>query len=42
MAPARNSHKGVRKAKLDDIRRIGLFRKISLFSVALNMDPKVP
>ena len=44
LAPVRNSHKGERKAKLDDIRRIGHtltnFRKISLFSVALNMDPK--
>ena len=44
LAPVRNSHKGERKAKLDDIRRIGhlltYFRKISLFSVALNMDPK--
>ena len=43
-APVRNSHKGERKAKLDNIRRIGhlltTFRKISLFSVALNMDPK--
>ena len=44
LAPVRNSPKGERKAKLDDIRSIGHlltnFRKISLFSVALNMDPK--
>ena len=44
LAPVRNSHKGERKANLDDIRRIGhlltIFCKISLFSVALNMDPK--
>ena len=44
MAPVRNCPNGERKAKLDDIRSIGHllthFRKISLFSVALNMDPK--
>ena len=44
LAPVRNCPKGERKAKLDDIRSIGHlltnFRKISLFSVALNMDPK--
>ena len=44
LAPVRNCPKGERKAKLDDIRRIGHLltnvRKISLFSVTLNMDPK--
>ena len=44
LTPVRNCPKGERKAKLDDIRSIGHvltnFRKISLFSVALNMDPK--
>ena len=43
LAPIRNSPWGERKAKLDDIRSKGHiltnFRKISLFSVALNMDP---
>ena len=37
--------KGERKARLDDIRSIGHlltnFRKICLFSVALNMDPNI-
>ena len=44
LAPVRNCPKAERKAKLDDIRSIGHlltnFRKINLFSVALNMDPK--
>ena len=44
VAPVGNCPKGERKAKLDYIRRIGHlltnFLKISLFSVALNMDPK--
>ena len=44
LAPARNCPKGKRKAKLDEIINIGHlltnFRKISLFSVALNMAPK--
>ena len=42
-APVRNCPKCERKAKFYDIRSIGHlltnFRKISLFSVALNMDP---
>ena len=44
LAPVRNCPKGERKAKLDDIRSIAHLitncRKISLFSVALNIDPK--
>ena len=44
LAPVRNCTQGERKAKLDDKRSIEHlltnFRKISIFSVALNMDPK--
>ena len=46
LAPVGNCSKGERTTKLNDIiRSIGhlltnFFRKISLFSIALNMDPK--
>ena len=45
LATVRNCPQGERKPTLDDIRSIGHiltnFRIISLFSVALNMDPKM-